>query len=129
MKMIILLFLPLYFFLSGCSSKIDQVKIDDMKSCRALSHEKEELQKEIVKFDPEKRKSVNPMHYGVVTVGALASIPLLNTTGFYILPAITITYYNLFIGQDKERDKLEYLQSREKIISDLQRRKNCKPIY
>ena len=129
MKIIIFTLPVFYLFLSGCSSIVNQQEIDELKSCRALNHEKKELLIEIEKIDPDEKKEVHPIHYGVVTIGALASIPLIDTSSFYVMPALTVTYYNNFIGYDKNQERLNYLTKRKKIIEDLSRRKMCKKNY
>lgn len=129
MKLKILLLSLLFLLLSGCSSIVSQQEVDGMKSCRALHHEKDELNIAIKKINPNEKKDVSSLHYGVVGAGTLASIPLLMTNSFYVLPALTITYYNIFIGYDKNQEKLEYLNSRKTIIDNLSRSKNCKKSY
>lgn len=126
MKHYLFLLLLIAGFFSGCSSKISQEEIDGLKSCRALNFEYKNIEEEISKIDPKQEKEVSFFHYGVVTAGALDSLLLITTGTFYVLPALTITYYNIFIGYDEKMEKLEYLRTREKIISSRLRSKHCK---
>jgi hypothetical protein len=126
MKYTIFFILLLSIFISGCSTRISQPQLDNMKSCQALEYEIYNIKNEIKKLDPNDKKEVSLIHYGVVGVGIIASIPLLLETGFYIIPGMTIAYYNNFIGYDKKSNKLEYLNKREEILKQKQRKKNCK---
>jgi hypothetical protein len=121
------LLLPLLLFTACATHKEEFVLVNSVKSCEALSYKKEQLAT-IPVLESKDMNWQQIGHHSVVGVGALASFhPFLLGSGFiYLLPAITISYYNLFIETDEALKRSELAQIELKSVNEIMKSKGCK---
>ena len=125
------------FLLCGCAPKARTV--DVIKSCDALLYESEAIDYQITRLESEAEAARNsgvPLHLFVVGLGVIISAyPVIaSVTGtsvvsdgtVYIMPTLTIGYYNLFVAPKETIDRYDYLVSRRETLDNLIQDKQCK---
>jgi len=100
---------------------------DRYKSCDALKHEYESLGERPREIADENLSGTDYFHRGVVGAGAALSLTpaSLFSPYLYVLPVMTIWYYNHFIGSDQVAEQAERENKRLKDLEMLLREKNC----
>ncbi|MDR2904612.1 MAG: hypothetical protein LBU73_01470 [Helicobacteraceae bacterium] len=124
--------------LLGCSVKNREV--DLAKSCNALLYESESLDFQLSRdrglAESARKEGVLPFHMFVVSLGAMASAAsavsppgtalAFEGASVYVLPALTVGYYNKFIAPKEIIDRYDYLENRRAILDKLLEEKSCK---
>ena len=109
------------FFLVGCSSKeLKPKEVDAKKSCEALVYELQTTQQKIISnHSVDKKSSIR--HKSVVTTGAIISITpvFLLSPYWYVMPSLTIWYYNMFIVNNQRFEYKQYLKKRVLVLQKI----------
>lgn len=113
---------------SGCSKpETDVTMADAHKSCNALQYEETALKER--KFVPEdvNLSTADYLHRAAVTGGVIASLNPANLFGpyFYVIPVMTIWYYNYFFKSSREDLEAEKIEARLKTLKMLKNKKRC----
>ncbi|MDR0665518.1 MAG: hypothetical protein LBF86_08390 [Helicobacteraceae bacterium] len=128
---------PLFALISlGCAPSHRQ--IDAVKSCEALFYESDSIDFQLARsrLAAQEAKDENvPLHIFAVGVGAMLSLaPIIApTTGFavsggsaYIMPSLTVGYYNRFVSPKEIIDRNDYLEARREVLDALLEERECK---
>lgn len=101
-----------------------------MKSCEALLYEADSIdfQLEYNRAAAEiARNREVPLHIFVIAIGTTISLQphLLAGEYFYVGPAATIAYYNLYAAPPEILDRYDYLEERRTVLTKLIEEKSC----
>jgi hypothetical protein len=121
----------------GCAPTIRAV--DTVKSCDAFLYESDSIDFQLARganaAKEAKDKDV-PLHIFAVGVGAMFSLaPLIAPTASaitvsggsaYIMPTLTVGYYNRFVAPKEIIDRYDYLEERRAILDRLLEENECK---
>lgn len=127
MKYATLLTLLLLFF-SGCATHNHHVTMaDKYKSCNALKYEYRQLQERSVTSEETNTSNWQYFHKGMVGAGVIASLNpnMLLGTYFYLYPAITIWYYNIFVESSQLESHEAEMRDRIRTLEYLMEQKEC----
>ncbi|MDR2152319.1 MAG: hypothetical protein LBO72_05830 [Helicobacteraceae bacterium] len=129
------IFLTMTAFALGCAPTHREV--DMVKSCDALLYESGSIDFQLERSGPaaQKAKDKNvPLHIFAVGVGAMLSLaPLIAPAGgfaasggtAYIMPSLTVGYYNRFVSPKEIIDRNDYLEERREVLNSLLEEKEC----
>lgn len=119
----------LFFLLAGCAQPKPK-KVDRVKSCEALIYEAKKIEERLIndkKIVEELNNREIPLHIFVIALGTVISLQpqAIASSHFYVAPALTISYYNLFAAADDILYEYDYFEDRKIVINRLIEDKNC----
>jgi len=122
------LFLIYLFFLVSCAKNQEEI-LYSQKGCEALYWELDIIERELPEI--EKRHKEHKKDYtGLTIVGTGAVISgiylAFSTSYFYVLPALTIVYYNTGINHNEVQRKLQTLTNKKDMITNTLKERSCK---
>jgi len=129
MKYIKLLLITI-IFITGCANKQPQLKQSDkLKSCDAMKFEYQDSIKKI-KDIKVKQKETSKVHKVVLSSGILISLTpaVLFSPYWYVMPSISIWYYNTFFDNNDRLDYKKKLLQRQKIVKKTLK-KRCNAVF
>ncbi|MDR1911804.1 MAG: hypothetical protein LBQ52_05605, partial [Helicobacteraceae bacterium] len=101
----------------GCAPTLREV--DKVKSCDAFFYESDSIDFQLTQSRPAAERAKDeyvPLHIFAAGIGAMASVapilvPSLAISGgsVYIMPSITVAYYNRFVAPKEAIDRNDYL--------------------
>ncbi len=105
----------------------DLTMADEYKSCDALEYEYRQLGERIAMAGDHNSSNWQYFHKGVVGAGIIASFNpnMLLGTYFYLYPALTIWYYNIFVESSQYEAHEEEVRKRIKTLEYLIQKKEC----
>ncbi|GHS89718.1 hypothetical protein FACS189487_10480 [Campylobacterota bacterium] len=121
----------------GCAPQARSVDLG--KSCDALIYESASVSfhlAENAQAAKNARSGGVPIHLFIASIGAMTSIATFITPAgnaialeggsLYVLPSLTIAYYNKFAAAKEIIDRYDYLEERREILDHLLEEKHCK---